>query len=138
MKRKQNYFENARKILNDVTFSTKIILVLIFMLFFLDIFDFKINLIILLFSLLIINILYYIEDLSNKEVILVPYKSDRTHHYITCNDNIIKLSMPSWRTRGYMGGIYNNFTFKGKLINGVEKDSDILDRWTFQTGTFLK
>ena len=86
----------------------------------------------------IINILYYIEDLSNKEVILVPYKSDRTHHYITCNDNIIKLSMPSWRTRGYMGGIYNNFTFKGKLINGVEKDSDILDRWTFQTGTFLK
>ena len=71
MKRTQNYFENATKILmNDITFSTKIILVLIFMLFFLDIFDFKINLIILLFSLLIINILYY-----NQKIRMIEYNT---------------------------------------------------------------
>ena len=70
MIRKQNYLENSKNILRNITFSTKIILVLILMLFFLDIFDFKINLIILLFSLLIINILYY-----NQKIRMIEYKT---------------------------------------------------------------
>ena len=69
-RKKQNYLENSKNILKNITFSTKIILVLISMLFFLDIFDFKINLIILLFSLLIINILYY-----NQKIRMIEYKN---------------------------------------------------------------
>lgn len=70
MRKRKNYLENPRKILNKITSSTKIVLAAIFMLFFLDIFDFKINLIILLFSLLIINILYY-----NQKIRMIEYNT---------------------------------------------------------------
>jgi len=75
MRRKKNYLEKSKKILNSISFSTKIVLALIFMLFFLDIFDFKINLIILLFSLLIINILYY-----NQKIRMIEYNTTQSHN----------------------------------------------------------
>ena len=73
-----------------------------------------------------INIIYYIANLSGKEVIVICHKNDNYEDFIKCDNTTIKTSMPFWNTRGYMDGIYNTLTFNGKLITGIETDSDIL------------
>ena len=81
MIRKQNYLRNIMK---KITFPTKIVLIVILLFFFLNIFEFKINLIILLFSLLIINILYY-----NQKIRMIEYKMKSQSSHCN-NDDIVE------------------------------------------------
>jgi len=67
-KKKKNYLEKKKK-MNKIEFYSKIVIFLILLLFFFNIFDFKTNLIILLFSLTIIIILYY-----NQKIRMIEYK----------------------------------------------------------------
>ena len=79
-------------------------------------------------SNLIINIAYYMLDLSNKEIIIACNKGDHCEDYIKCIDtNTYKLCMPRWHTKGYMDGVYNNLIIKGHLLTGLESDSKLLD-----------
>jgi hypothetical protein len=68
-KKKKNYLEKQKKILDKIKFYSKLAVFLILLLFFFNIFDFKTNLIILLFSLTIIIILYY-----NQKIRMIEYK----------------------------------------------------------------
>jgi hypothetical protein len=65
-KRKNNY---SKKNLNKIKSYSTLVIFLILLLFFFDIFDFKTNFIILLFSLIIIIILYY-----NQKIRMIEYK----------------------------------------------------------------
>jgi len=65
---KQNYLVN---IMNKTTFTTKLFVIVVILLFFLDIFDFKTNLIISLITLLIIIILYY-----NQKIRMIQYNNE--------------------------------------------------------------
>jgi hypothetical protein len=76
----------------------------------------------------IINIVYYIADLSNKKILIACNKNDHPEDFIKCiNTNTYKLCMPTKNTKGYIGGLYNNFIINGQMETGLESDSDILN-----------
>ena len=79
---RQNYLRN---IMNKTTLVTKLFVIVVIMLFFLDIFDFKTNLIISLFSLLIIIILYY-----NQKIRMIQYKNNTEKFRPSGKENIIE------------------------------------------------